>query len=57
VKKTKKQAFLRGTRAEKWGLVFLWLKGYKILKGRFKTNAGEIDLIVMKSQGLFFYGG
>lgn len=47
--------------AWKWGLwaeyICLWslrIRGYRILEHRFKTKAGEIDLIAMKRNTLLF---
>ena len=36
----------RGHRAETVALIFLRLKGYKLLARRFKSHHGEIDLIM-----------
>lgn len=41
-------AYRRGLWAEYLAAVFLMLKGYRILKLRYKTPQGEIDLIARK---------
>lgn len=43
-----------GLRAESWAAWLLLLKGYRILARRFKTHAGEIDLIARRGQTLVF---
>lgn len=50
----RRRAYRTGTRAEKWAAFFLRLKGYKILKTRYKTPVGEIDLIAAKGKTLIF---
>lgn len=47
-KERRKAAFRRGAKAELYASLYLWLKGYKILKRRYKTKVGEIDLIALK---------
>ncbi len=50
MKKThKKQTYKFGIFAEKISILFLRLKGYKILAWRYKTKVGEIDIIAKKS--------
>ena len=44
----------RGHRAETVALIFLRLKGYKLLARRFKSHHGEIDLIMRKGQTTAF---
>lgn len=46
----KKQTYQFGIFAEKISIIFLWLKGYKILDWRFKSVFGEIDIIARKSR-------
>jgi putative endonuclease len=46
---TRKQAYYFGILAEKIAMLFLFLKGYKILKWRYKSMFGEIDIIAKKS--------
>ena len=43
-----------GILAEKIAIIFLFLKGYKILQRRYKTHFGEIDIIAKKSQNIIF---
>lgn len=46
----KKQKIYRfGILAEKIALIFLILKGYKIMNWRYKTKLGEIDIIAKKA--------
>lgn len=42
----KQRAYLKGHRSEWLAALFLRCKGYEILKTRFKTPVGEIDLLV-----------
>ena len=44
----------RGKRAELIAAIYLFLKGYKILKRRFRSRRGEIDLICKRGQTLVF---
>lgn len=39
----------RGLQAEILAIVYLFFKGYRILKWRFKTPMGEIDILAEKS--------
>ena len=43
-----------GEFSEKFVMFFLWLKGYKILKHRFKSHLGEIDIIAFKNNSIIF---
>lgn len=53
--KTKKQqAYQWGHWAEIFSMIALWLKGYRILKRRFKTKYGEIDLVAKRGSLLVF---
>ncbi len=45
----KKKTYQFGIAAEKLVILFLRLKGYKILAWRFKTKVGEVDIIATKS--------
>ncbi len=47
---TKKQTYKFGILAEKIALLFLILKGYKILAWRYKSIFGEVDIIAKKSK-------
>ncbi|UTW55482.1 YraN family protein [Kordiimonas sp. SCSIO 12610] len=51
-KYNRKIAEKRGRRAELYARLWLRLKGYKILKNRFKTKVGEIDIIAKKGNTL-----
>lgn len=54
-KKTKRQrAHKRGLAAETWAAWYLRLTGWRILKRRYKTKAGEIDLIAKKRKTVAF---
>ena len=48
-KKTKKKTYKFGMLAEKITILLLTLKGYKIIKWRYKNHFGEIDIIAQKS--------
>ena len=49
--KAEKQSYEKaGRRAENLACVFLRLKGYRILKRRFKTRSGEVDIIARKGR-------
>jgi len=43
-----------GEFAEKFIMIILWIKGYKILKHRFRSNCGEIDIIAFKNNQIIF---
>jgi putative endonuclease len=45
-----KQTYRFGILAEKISMIFLFLKGYKILAWRYKTAFGEVDIIAKKSR-------
>lgn len=54
-KKAKRQrAHKRGLAAETWAAWYLRLTGWRILKQRYKTKAGEIDLIAKKRKTVAF---
>ncbi|NNC35966.1 MAG: YraN family protein [Acidimicrobiales bacterium] len=38
----------RGRRAETYAALYLRMKGYKIIKRRYKTRSGEIDIIAWR---------
>lgn len=48
----KQQSYERGLLAEKLAAGYLRLKGYKILRTRYKTPVGEIDLVAAKGDAL-----
>jgi len=52
MKKNKIRSYRLGIIAEYVAIVFLRLKGYKILKHRYKTFVGEIDIIATKGKCL-----
>ena len=53
ISKTERQGFEKaGRRAETLACWFLRLKGYKVLKQRFKTRQGEIDIIAKKRKSI-----
>lgn len=45
---------IRGLHAEFWAGIYFRLKGYRVLKSRFKTQVGEIDLILKKGRVIVF---
>ena len=49
-----KKTYQFGYFAEKYAMIFLWIKGYKILKHRYKSGFGEIDIIAKKKNFLVF---
>lgn len=50
----RRQAEARGRRAETLAAWFLRLKGYRVLSRRYRTPAGEIDLIVRRGRTVAF---
>lgn len=50
----RRQAEARGRRAETLAAWFLRLKGYRVLARRYRTSAGEIDLIVRRGRTVAF---
>lgn len=52
--KKKKKAYRWGQGAEWLSILFLILKGYRILARRFKCKSGEIDLIARKGNVICF---
>lgn len=48
------QNYQSGLWAEYLAAMLLWLKGYRLIKSRYKTRYGEIDLIVKKRDRLIF---
>lgn len=54
MKDAKKKAYLHGLLAEIIAAGWLMLKGYKIIKWRYKTPSGEIDLIAYGGDYLVF---
>ena len=54
IKNPTKKTYQFGYFAEKYVMIFLWLKGYKILVHRYKSNFGEIDIIAKKNNFIIF---
>ncbi len=50
----KQKTYDRGVWAEKYAAGYLVAKGYKILEARYKTQYGEIDLIIQKGDVIAF---
>jgi putative endonuclease len=50
--KSQKRSFYKGVWAEILALWYLRLKGYQLLKHRWKTPVGEIDLLMKKGNSL-----
>jgi putative endonuclease len=50
----RRKAHTRGLSAENFAAWYLRLTGWRILKQRYKTKAGEIDLIVKKRKTVAF---
>jgi putative endonuclease len=53
-KSEKIKAYERGARLEKLAALYLQIKGYKILKIRYKTPMGEIDIVARRKNTLVF---
>ena len=51
---TKNKSYRFGVFAEKISLLFLYLKFYQIVAWRYKTQAGEIDIVARKSRSIVF---
>ena len=54
IKNLSKKTYQFGYFAEKYAMIFLWIKGYKILKHRYKSGLGEIDIIAKKKNFIVF---
>jgi putative endonuclease len=50
-----KKNYKYGIFAEKFIVILLFLKGYNLLKWRFKCHYGEIDIIATKSSEIIFF--
>ncbi len=46
--------FKKGIKSERYAAFYLRLKGYRILKQRYKTPVGEIDLIARRGKTIAF---
>ena len=53
-KTARRKAYSDGIWAEAMAAVYLMAKGYRILKSRYKTPVGEIDLIAVRGKKLAF---
>ena len=53
-RKSKKKSYKFGLIAEKVAIILLLLKGYKILKWRYKSYFGEIDIIATRFNYIAF---
>ncbi len=51
---SRKKAYSRGRKGEFLAMLYLRLKGYRILAKRYKTPVGEVDLIARKSNTIAF---
>jgi putative endonuclease len=54
VRRSRKAAHAHGHRAETIALWYLRFKGYRLLAQRFKTPAGEIDLVMRRDNTTVF---
>lgn len=52
--KEKLKAYRRGWLAEYWAALYLVLKGYRIVKMRYRAKTGEIDIIARKKDLIVF---
>ena len=50
----KRAAYRLGHWAELWAKIILFIKGYSILKSRYKTQLGEVDLIIKRGKTIAF---
>lgn len=51
---TKRNTYKKGIWAERYAALYLILKGYRILKRRYKTKVGEVDLIARRGNTTVF---
>ncbi len=54
VSKNRQQAYRIGHWAEMFAALFYMFKGYRVLRRRYKTKSGEVDLILRRGQTLVF---
>ena len=52
--KKRRRAYRRGTKGEGRAAALLRLKGYRVLERRWRSPAGEVDLIAKKGDTLIF---
>ncbi|MCW6509578.1 YraN family protein [Lichenifustis flavocetrariae] len=50
----RQQTYLAGHRAERFALIWLALRGYRILARRYQVHGGEIDLVVRRGATVAF---
>lgn len=48
------RAYKTGVKAERYAALYLRLKGYRIIKQRYKTPVGEVDIIAQRGEALVF---
>jgi putative endonuclease len=53
-RKDRRSAFFRGHVAEHWAAFYLICKGYRIVTMRYRSKAGEIDIIARKGELAIF---
>lgn len=51
----KLKSYWLGILGEYYAIIFLFFKGYKIIKRRYKTKLGEIDIIAVKADNLIAF--
>jgi putative endonuclease len=51
---SRRAGYRLGLRAETWAALLLRLKGYRILKRRYQSPVGEIDIVAKKGTALVF---
>jgi len=54
VRSTSKTTYKKGVFAEYYACAYLMLKGYRILKLRYKTKVGEVDIIAKRFDTIAF---
>lgn len=47
-------SYKKGLLSEIGAIILLWMKGYRILKWRFRTDLGEIDIIAKRGSLIVF---
>lgn len=50
----RRRRFRSGVSAEFWAAVYLTIKGYRVVARRYKTAAGEVDLIAVRRKRVAF---
>ncbi len=54
MRRSRKAAERKGQRAESVAVLWLNLKGYRILERRYRTGVGEIDIVAVRARRLAF---